>query len=67
MRLTRWLEQLRTNVRAAVRQLLSAPGFTMVAASASRSASASTVPSFRWPTPRSCGRCRLARPNGSCQ
>ncbi len=32
MRLTRWLEDLRTDVRVAVRQLISAPGFTVVAA-----------------------------------
>ena len=32
MRLTRWLEELRDDVRFAVRQLKSAPGFTFVAA-----------------------------------
>ena len=32
MRLTLWLEELRTDIRFAVRQLRSAPGFTAVAA-----------------------------------
>ena len=52
MRLRHQLEEVRSDVRLAVRQLKSAPGFTLVADSPWRWESASTAPSSRWPTRR---------------
>ena len=52
MRLMQRLEELLSDVRLAVRQLISARGFTLVARSPWRSASASTAPSSRWPMRR---------------
>ena len=64
MRIMRWLEEFRTDVKFALRQLRARRRSRRSPSSRWRSGSAPTARSSRSSTPRCCGRCRTASPSG---